>query len=269
MWFKIQVVTKGLNKMFSYLCIPLPLPSPWRLRILPKSVRIYKDKYISHVNGGGCLSSVEIVLYGHIAHILILFCSCSEFRCGHEPSFMSLLLMDPQGVCNLLPSQTELQEISYPVILHRTDTVSAGWVPRSGTVGVQGSGQWRRRWAQPQGPHWGAADACPRASQSHQPSEHGVGWGSRGDGAVGRSLPPLLVTMPLRCALICVSTEQAGEILQPAAVLQKEGGPAGTQRRAGRLPPAQALVPDRGHAQGSPGGDRKWPLHLPPPGQPL
>lgn len=57
-----------------------------------------------------------------------------------------------------------------------------------------------------------------------------------------------------------VSTEQAGEVLQPAAVLQKEGGPAGAQRRAGWLPPAPALVPDRRRAQGSPGGDRRRPV---------
>lgn len=61
-------------------------------------------------------------------------------------------------------------------------------------------------------------------------------------------------------SVLCVSAEQAGEVLQPAAVLQKEGSPAGTQCRAGRLPPAPALVPDRRRAEGSPGGDWRRPL---------
>lgn len=45
--------------------------------------------------------------------------------------------------------------------------------------------------------------------------------------------PPLLLprAAPLRCVLVLsVSAEQAGEVLQPTAVLQEEGGPAGTQR---------------------------------------
>lgn len=56
-----------------------------------------------------------------------------------------------------------------------------------------------------------------------------------GDGVGGNAgellaCPP--VAIPLRCVLcpLCLSAEQAGEVLQPAAVLQKEGRPAGTQR---------------------------------------
>ena len=90
----------------------------------------------------------------------------------------------------------------------------------------------------------------------------GVGVG----GNAGELLACPPVAVPLRCVLcpLCLSTEQAGEVLQPAAVLQKEGRPAGTQRWAGRLPSAPALVPDCRCEEGSPWGDRRRPLpHAP------
>ena len=50
----------------------------------------------------------EIVLCQYVARFLILFYSCVEFPCVHVPAFISLLLMDPQGVFSLLPLPLEL-----------------------------------------------------------------------------------------------------------------------------------------------------------------
>lgn len=50
----------------------------------------------------------EIVLCQYIARFGVLFYSCVEFPCVYVPAFMSLLLMDPQGVFNLLPLPLEL-----------------------------------------------------------------------------------------------------------------------------------------------------------------
>lgn len=56
------------------------------------------------------------------------------------------------------------------------------------------------------------------------------GLGVGGNAGEMPACPPVVI--PLRRVLcsLCLSAEQAGEVLQPAAVLQKEGRPAGTQR---------------------------------------
>lgn len=55
----------------------------------------------------------------------------------------------------------------------------------------------------------------------------GVGVG--GNAGEVLACPPVAILRRVLCSL-CLSAEQAGEVLQPAAVLQKEGRPAGTQR---------------------------------------
>lgn len=81
-----------------------------------------------------------------------------------------------------------------------------------------------------------------------------VFWGRFGNLGMGqgRAEPQLPVGDPRR--VFPSFPEQTGEVFQPAAVLQEEGGPAGAQRQAGGLPPAPALVPHRRHPQGGDGG---------------
>ena len=55
----------------------------------------------------------------------------------------------------------------------------------------------------------------------------GVGVG--GNAGEVLACPPVAILRRVLCSL-SLSAEQAGEVLQPAAVLQKEGRPAGTQR---------------------------------------
>lgn len=89
-----------------------------------------------------------------------------------------------------------------------------------------------------------------------------AGWAASAPGT-GQSLcSPSCIPIPLRgpwqggpMGLPPSLPEQAGQVLQPAAVLQEEGGPAGAQCQAGGLPPAPALVPHRRHAQGGDGGE--------------
>lgn len=89
------------------------------------------------------------------------------------------------------------------------------------------------------GAEGGQSPSCLRSPPPVSPSCRGMGWGVTAGGPTG-----LLSSFP----------EQAGQILQPAAVLQEEGGLAGAQCQAGGLPPAPALVPHRQHPQGGDGG---------------
>lgn len=116
--------------------------------------------------------------------------------------------------------------------------------------------QWRRGWIQPKSHSPTPRELyTPRSRQNvgtcvcpSSPTQLGHEWkpgltaaerafkveldglGVGGNAGEIPACPPAVIPLRRVLCVLCLSAEQAGEVLQPAAVLQKEGRPAGTQR---------------------------------------